>query len=362
MKPFSKVRISLFRATHTSSNAHVFGSPSPSKGKRRLMGVVAVMLGIAMSGVLASGQVHAGSPDSRQPDASAVARARAAFLKYMSSHRPMVRSGVAPLAAVEGTTSQPSVNWSGFADAESGAKTVSSVSGEWVMPYVQCPGGNYKYQDAFLANWVGIDGFPPSVTVEQLGTGAQCFEGVTYYYVWYEMYPAGTVVEGTQACINNNVDCPQPGDRVAASVTVTAGGNYTLSLTDFNRPQESFSVKATCDPSTCLDSSAEWIVERPATELPPPAPPGLIQILPLVDYFQTGFFNGTLTSGGKTTKIEQFQDGTVNDVPMVDDTGSYFLDCVGQREFGPQLLQTPNGCPTVSPIHGSFNVTWDSSF
>jgi len=217
------------------------------------------MLVIAVAGVLASGQVRAGAPDSAQHNASAVARARAAFLKNMSSHRPMLRSSVAPLAASEGVTSVGSYNWSGFAVVEGGSKTISSVSGQWVLPYVQCPSGNYRYQDAFIANWVGLDGFTNG-TVEQLGTAAQCFEGVTYYYVWFEMFPAGTVEEGTLACINNNVDCPQPGDYISASVTVTPAGDYTLSLTDFNRPEESFSVTASCAPSTCLDSSAEWIV------------------------------------------------------------------------------------------------------
>ena len=362
MKPFGKIRISLARAMRTSSNARAFGSSSPCKGKRRLVGVVAMLLGITVPGLLLPGAARAGAPDSAQPDAATVARARAAFLKNMSSHRPLVRSVTTPLAIPgAGATSLPSVNWSGYADIESGSKTVSSVSGQWVIPYVQCPGGLYRYQDAFIAQWVGIDGATDG-TVEQLGTATQCFEGVTYYYVWYEMFPGGTVEEGTVACINNNIDCPKPGDYVSASVTVKPAGatnDYTLSLTDFTRPQESFSVTASCAASTCLDSSAEWIVERPAFELP-----FGFQILPLVDFFQTGFFNGELTSGGKTKSIEQFQDGAVYDVQMSDDSGSYWLDCVGQRGFGSQLLLTSdtNACPIVSPYKGSFNATWDSSF
>jgi len=356
MKPFSKTRISLLRATHTSSNAHIFGSSSPSKGKKRLVGVVTALIGIAMACVLVPSPVRAAAPDSKPPDASTVARARAAFHKYMSSHRPIVRSNAVPLVASGGATELGSFNWSGFADVEGGANTVSSVTGQWVIPYVQCPSGNYRYQDAIIANWVGIDGFT-SGTVEQLGSATQCFEGVTYYYVWYEMFPNGTVVEGTPACINNNVDCPKPGDLISASVTVAAGGNYTLSLTDFNRPQESFSVKAACDPSVCVDSSGEWIVERAAYPLP-----FGFQFISLVDFFQTGFFNGALTSGGKTTRIEGFKDGPVYDIGMIDDSESYFLDCVGQRGFSPQLLVIPNGCPVVSPLHGSFNVTWDSAF
>jgi Peptidase A4 family len=361
MKPFRNIKISLLRARHTSSNAHAFGSSGPSKENKRLWGVFSALLGMAMAGVLVPSPVRAGAPDSTQPDGSTVARARAAFLKDMSSHRPMVRSGIVPLAASEGTTSAPAVNWSGYADVEGGANTVSSVSGRWVIPRVQCPNGLYRNQDAFLAQWVGIDG-ATNGTVEQLGSATQCFEGVTYYYVWYEMFPAGTVVEGTQACINNNVDCPEPGDQIAASVTVAPAGatnSYTLSLTDFTRPQESFSVTASCAPATCLDASAEWIVERPAFALP-----FGFQILPLSDFSQTGFFDGALTSGGKTTKIEGFRDGAVFDVPMIDDSDSYFLDCVGQRGAPIQLLQTsdPNACPTVTPSHGRFSVTWDSSF
>jgi hypothetical protein len=343
LKPFSKIMISR-----------------PSKGKQ-LVGVVAVLLGIAVAGVLAADPVPASAPGSGPDNTSAVARARAAFLKKMSSYRPILRSGAAAPAPAGGATSLPSANWSGYADVESGSNRVSSVSGEWVIPSVQCPGGAYKYQDAATGQWVGIDGFS-DFSVEQLGTLAWCFEGVEYYYVWYEMYPAGAVEMGPKACINNNVDCPEPGDHISASVTVTPAGFYTLSLIDFEHPANSFSVTAACGPSTCLDSSAEWIVERPATD----GPSGF-QILPLGDFSQAAFSNGMLTSGGKPTSILGFKDGTVYDIPMVDGTDSYFLTCVGQQTWGsssPTLLLTsiPNACPTVPPSRDSFTVTWDSSF
>jgi hypothetical protein len=332
-----------------------------SKGNTQLVGIIAMLLGIAGASLL-SGQVPSAVTDASQHDASAVARARAAFLKKMSSHRPLVRSTAAAPAPGEGATSFPSYNWSGFADQESGSKTISSVTGDWVIPNVQCPGGSNQYEDTINSQWIGIDGFS-NETVEQLGSATQCFEGVEYYYVWVEMFPAGTIEEGTQACINNNIDCPEPGDHISASVTVTpAGGTneYRLSLTDYTHPQESFSVTASCAPATCADSSAEWIMERPAYALP-----FGFQIVPLASFSQTGFSNGTLMSGGKTTEIEGFKDGTVYDIPMIDDTDSYFLDCVGQQNWwGPQLLLTTNAnaCRTVSPSHGSFNITWDSSF
>jgi Peptidase A4 family len=328
------------------------------------LSLAAVVVQSAPQGVTASG---------RAPSAAVVAQARSNFVKTMSSHSTMVQKGgwVSPgvkhstsVKTKAGTvSSMPSVNWSGFADSDTTAgQTVTSVSGDWTIPAVKCLPRPYQNQDAFLANWVGIDGLTNG-TVEQLGTATQCFEGVEYYYVWYEMYPAGTVEEGTTACINNNVNCPQPGDRVSASVTVTPGSggnnNYVLKLTDHTRPQESFSVSQGCAAATCLDSSAEWIIERPAVE-----PAFGVQILPLADFTSTGFTRGNLVAGGTSSSIQGFNGGPVYNISMNDDTGSYYLDCVGQTQRPGTLLQvTPNQCPVVAPHgDGRFYALWDSSF
>jgi Peptidase A4 family len=309
---------------------------------------------------------------SAAPSVAVVAQARHNFIKEMSAHPTIASPGwISPgqegtrlPAAANGTvTSFSSINWSGYGDSESGSDTVSYVSGSWTIPTVQCLPAPYQNQDAFLADWVGIDGLTDS-TVEQLGTGVQCFEGVEYYYVWYEMFPAGTVEEGTTACINDNVDCPQPGDRITASVSVTPAGdgvnNYTLQLTDQTRPQESFSVTATCATSTCADSSAEWIVERPAFELSFGP-----QIVPLADFGTSFFSRADLVSGGRLSSSGNFRDGPVYDIPMTDDTLSYYLDCVDQHAPpGTQLLTTDtSACPTAAPSgNGGFETSWDSSW
>jgi hypothetical protein len=317
------------------------------------------------------------SASGKVSSASAVAQARANFVKVKSAHAPRVgrggwvspgglqRSGAAPKAVNGSVTGSQSINWSGYADAESASNTVSQVSGNWIMPAVQCLPAPYQNQDAFLANWVGIDGFSDQ-TVEQLGTAAQCYEGVKYYYVWYEMYPSGTVEEGTTACINNNTDCPQPGDRISASVTVTPAGSgengYKLTLTDHTNPDESFSVTQQCAATTCLDASAEWIVERPAALPPPPAP---IQILPMAYFGKTFFSSADVVSGGKLSSIAGFKDGSVNDISMIDDTDSYYLACVGQPSPPGTLLplSQTNACPAAAPSRdGAFQDSWDSSF
>ncbi|HTU85200.1 MAG TPA: G1 family glutamic endopeptidase [Solirubrobacteraceae bacterium] len=350
---------------------------------KRSFALIAV-LGVALTVVLTQPSVRSGPAASQASRVALAAQARAAFNKYMSSHATFIRahaqSGatvgrgatvphVRPHVAAATVTSggvqpAPGVNWGGYADQETGSSTVSGVSGHWTIPRVTCLQGSYRYQDAFAAQWVGIDGFSDG-TVEQLGSGEQCYEGVLYYYVWYEMYPNGTVQEGTTQCINDNVDCPRPGDQISASVNVTSGGagvnNYTLTLTDATTRGNNFSVTQPCATSTCQDSSGEWIIERPATELSN----GLIQILPLVDFDQNAFSNGTVTSGGVTSSIAGFRGGTVYDVLTEDDTMSYYLDCVGQSRPPDQLLlvSNANACPTVAPVNGnSFSDTWDTSF
>jgi hypothetical protein len=307
------------------------------------------------------------------PSAAVVAQAHARFIKVMSSHAPAVGNGgwVSPGTKFSGAkttngtvTGLQSFNWDGFADSESASSTISSASGSWTIPAVQCLPRPYQNQDAFLADWVGLDGLTDG-TVEQLGTATQCYEGVEYYYVWYEMFPAGTVEEGTTACINDNVDCPQPGDQVTASVTVTpaGGGNnsYTLALTDHTRPQESFSVTQSCAATTCVDSSAEWIVERPAFALP-----FGFQILPLGLFGRSSFSAATVVSGGHASTSANFNDGAVYDISMIDDSDAYLLACNDQPAPPGTLLSASqlSACPTVSPSHpsGGFETSWDSSF
>jgi hypothetical protein len=177
------------------------------------------------------------------------------------------------------------------------------------------------------------------------------------------MYPGGTVEEGTTQCINDNVDCPKPGDHISASVMVRNGGkgvdNYALALTDHPTTGNSFSVTQPCPANTCLDSSGEWIIERPAYPLS-----FGIQVLPLADYQVTAFTQGRITSHNRVTTIQGFN-GYVYNVQMTDDTDSYYLDCVGQTGPSSQLLlvSNPSACPTVAPTQGSgFSATFDSSY
>jgi hypothetical protein len=146
------------------------------------------------------------------------------------------------------------VNWSGYAATAS--LPFNEAETTFVQPSVTCtvPG-------AWTVFWVGFDGFENS-TVEQAGTAAQCGSGSKpqpSYYAWWEMYPTNGIGDMTRVTV-------KPGDTIHAAVTYTASdATYALTVADLTDKQE-YTQLTTCAPNlTCARASAEWIVERPAT-------------------------------------------------------------------------------------------------
>jgi hypothetical protein len=211
-----------------------------------------------------------------------------------------------------------SYNWSGYADTSSTDGTFTTVSGSWSEPATSC-----TPEQRLTAFWVGLDGFSSS-TVEQDGTLAYCFEGQPYYYSWYELYPAASVTVGSTV---------RPGDIITASVT-RSGSSYTLALTDHNSPANSFSTTATCPTATCVDTSAEWIAERPAFP---------IGITPLSTFSPWVLFQASETASGTKGTIASGPGSTK--IVMYDATATYPLDTVsgltqGGTEFTAQWLNS----------------------
>jgi Peptidase A4 family len=127
------------------------------------------------------------------------------------------------------------------------------------------------------------------------------------------MYPAALLTVGSTV---------RPGDLVSASVT-RSGSSYTLSLTDRTTPGNSFSTVQTCATGTCLDQSAEWIVERPAFP---------IGITPLSSFSPWLPFAGRQTAGGVKGTIGSGPGATA--IQMVDATDTYQLDNVSGLKLG----------------------------
>jgi hypothetical protein len=279
----------------------------------------ALMLTAGSTVTTAAEPGRAVQPASHRPSARFLAEARTALVRYTRDDHPqvaLVRTGAPAIKA--GTSRVSTYNWSGYADVSAAAGTFTEVSGQWRTPVVAC-----SREDTVTSEWVGLDGFSDQ-TVEQDGTLSWCFEGTPTYFTWYEMYPAGTIEVGKSL---------QPGDMIMAGVSVT-GTTYTLALADSTRPANSFSVQATCAAAACLDTSAEWIAERPAFTT---------GIAPLADYLSWTLHDATETADGALGTISSYSSSYRID--MADATDSYQLS-------------------TTSPLTGNsgFTAYWRNSY
>ena len=161
-------------------------------------------------------------------------------------------------------TNSTSTNWSGYA-ATGGPFT--SVASSWTQPGATCATGETSYSSF----WVGLDGYSSS-TVEQTGTDADCSSGTPQYYAWYEMYPKFPV---------NLANPVQPGDAMSASVTVAAGGRFTLMISDST---QHWTFTTTQKLNHASLSSAEVIAEAPSSRG---------GVLPLANFDSVSFSGAT---------------------------------------------------------------------
>jgi len=132
-----------------------------------------------------------------------------------------------------------------------------------------------------MSDWIGIDGFV-SPSVEQTGTSSDCYYGQTYYYAWYEFYPAPSEFAGSIVV--------HPGDTMTAEVSYS-GGLFTTTITDVS-DQQSYTSPPTAVPGAETDS-AEWIAESAYYD-------GFLALTPTN---MVSFTGATATIGGVTHTI-----------------------------------------------------------
>ena len=280
---------------------------------------------LTVSAVTASTTAHpAGRPATVHAHLTArfLSEARAALVKDLNRNHGtawFVHGTPSTRAGVRNSTATSSYNWAGYADVSSTSGTFTRVSGAWTVPKVTCTS-----EDRITSDWVGLDGFSSS-TVEQDGTVSQCFEDHAVYYTWYEMYPAGTIAVGTSVVA---------GDKISGSVS-RSGSSYTLAVTDSTHTANSFSVNKTCATSVCVDTSAEWIAERPAYS---------IGIVPEAQFATVPFSAASETAAGRTSTISGYS-GTNYDMTTIDATGSYDIASVSGLTGG-----------------NAFKATWKNSY
>jgi hypothetical protein len=108
---------------------------------------------------------------------------------------------------------------------------------------------------------------------------------------------------------------------------VKAGTSYALKLTDSTTAGNNISVTKTCAPANCVDTSAEWVSERPSFS---------IGIVPQAHYNAFKITNGSVTANGKTTTIGAGPG--VNSITMIDATQTYNLNTVSALTGGNAFL------------------------
>jgi hypothetical protein len=267
----------------------------------------------------AAGPAHAVKAAAHTPSARFVTAARAALSRYLSHSHPAIELVRPGARASDGISKLRSFNWSGYADGSvhSGRVkrgTFTRVSGNWTVPAVSCGA-----EDQISSNWVGLDGLSDA-TVEQAGTVSWCYQDTAMYFTWFEMFPRA-LVEVHSAL--------RAGDKISASVSHN-GARYTLRLTDSTTPKASFVRRARCAARKCHDTSAEWIVERPAFTT--------TGIAPLANFASTGFARESQTHSRRTGKISGFR--SVLKINMLDSRGVYTLATAGPLTGGNSFTDT----------------------
>jgi hypothetical protein len=224
-------------------------------------------------------------------------------------------------------------------------KNFSSVSGSWTVPTAKPSSSS---PSSYSAVWVGLGGSgSESEALEQVGTSTDYVNGHAEYYAWYELVPSAEVK--LRIAIH-------PGDRVSATVTVS-GTTVTIVLSDQTTHQ---SVVKTLHMSNPETSSAEWIVEAPATE----GFDGNHQILPLANFGTVTFTEATATASGHTGGISDSQwSATRVQLSSEGDSASAGGDGPGFVSIGAQSAsqQSSAGAATSSLTGDGFSVTWQQT-
>jgi hypothetical protein len=286
--------------------------------RRTVISLLAVLPALGLfigAGVAASASVRPADKSISTEKYAAAKDAAVAFVKTLKVgfHSKNIPAPQHESSRIKGQTQVESTNWSGYADTGSG---FSSVSATWKEPTPSCSGDTTE----LAAFWVGIDGYSSS-SVEQDGTLIECYEGSTYQFSWWEIYPVNSV-----QVVGESVAA---GDSITATVT-RSGTSYKLSVTDSTHSANSFST--TQSYSGAADSSAEWIAE---------APSGSSGVYPLAKFSTWTDASSAATAGSTSGTISSFTD---DEITMITSSGA--------TEAEPSALNSAGN---------SFTVTWERS-
>lgn len=161
-------------------------------------------------------------------------------------------------AAVSGTKTLYTPNWSGYMDYNTIGYGFTNVQGTFYAPSASSPTNSY------VTDWVGIGGMTisgvhNSPSVLQAGVMEEVVSnGSEYIYPWWEIYP----YNNTQPI--NNLDV-SPGDLVYVDISYSPSNNGTFSwYIEDETTGVATGVQSQSGIASYYDGDeAEWVVERP---------------------------------------------------------------------------------------------------
>ena len=192
--------------------------------------------------------------------------------------------GAPPATPSAQALSQPvyGPTWAGY-DAIAAAPVAglrpyfTKVTGAWTQPAAGCS----TSETAQASVWVGLGGVLDTAAVYgplQVGTDSDCKHGRAVTYAWYETYPEPLVRMRLRVAA---------GDELAATVSLDASGQPTLTLEDRTRATGFTKVLRGVHVRALATNSAEWIVEGPSRS-------GGV----LTDFGSVSFTDATATQAG----------------------------------------------------------------
>jgi Peptidase A4 family len=239
-----------------------------------------------------------------------------------------------------------SKSWAGYVATAPPRTPMSftSVTGTWTVPAARCA---RRDRGASSAVWVGIGGYSSATPkVQQVGTDSNCgTSGKPQYFAWFEVvpYPAYPVAQKVR-----------PGDSVLGSVRILAG-SVELRLADRTRHWSFVRRISWPEPDT---SSAEWVVEAPAT---------CIRFRcvrpPLANFGSVTLSNVTAVANGRTGTLAASA-WTVTPIRLVPvaETGTLGLEDESARasiEQSDDRPSSPAGAtPALAADGHSFAISW----
>jgi hypothetical protein len=134
-----------------------------------------------------------------------------------------VPSGASDAATASGPVKSHLTNWTGYEIRGTNA-IFGGVTADLIVPKLTCAAGEYSYS----AHWAGLGGLQKNDVLYQTGIDADCINGASYYFAWWEYVPGNDPVTYPTDTYPVN-----SGDHLV--ITVSLGQTVTMDIDNYGQ-------------------------------------------------------------------------------------------------------------------------------